>query len=192
MAPSTMWIPTRWRSRSPPQWRPSSLPRSAAALVDVGQSIYVSIGSEDRVATLTAKSPLQDPTASQRILLEFNEDLPDDSWAFGQIVEIRVLVRTNVSGYWLPLSALQREADGLWSALLAVPIDESEDSGSRIERRMLEIVQLERDFALVRGSLADGDLVVVNGTHRIVPGQQVDATDRTGDFRPPFQTESAE
>ena len=176
---------------APPQVE-ASLPRSAAALVNVGQSIFVKIGSEDRIATLKAKSPLQDPTASQRILLEFNQELPQDSWAFGQVVEIRVLVRTKVSGYWLPLSALQREANGLWSALLAVAVGNSEDQEFRIERRMLEVVQLEGDFALVRGSLADGDRVVVNGTNRIVPGQNVDPLDVSGDYRPPFQSEPAE
>ncbi len=170
----------------------ASLPRSAAALVDVDQSVYVNVGNQDVIATLKAKSPLQDATASQRILLEFSEALPTNSWAYGQVVEIRVLIRTNVSGFWLPLSALQREANGLWSVLIVVANEDSQDPEFRIDRRILEIVQLEDESALVRGSLSDGDLVVVNGTHRIVPGQQVDPVDVSGEFKPPFQSETAE
>ncbi len=175
-----------------PPFVEASLPTSVAALINVGRSVYVKVGKQDLTAKLKAKSPLQDPTASQRVLLEFSADLPTNAWAYGQVVEIRILTRTNVSGFWLPLSALQREANGLWSAFVVVPTEESDESEFQVERRMLEIVQLEEESALVRGSLNDGDLVAFNGTHRIVPGQQVEPVNVSDEFQPPFQSEPAE
>lgn len=170
----------------------ASLPTSTAAMVNVGRSIYVKVGDQNAIAKLKAKSPLQDPTASQRVLFEFSEDLPANSWAYGQVVEIRVLVRTNVAGFWLPLSALQHQANGLWSALVVVSAEDPNNSDFRIERRVLEILQLEDEFALIQGSLNDGDRVVVNGTHRIVPGQTVNPVNVSGEFKQPFEAETTE
>ncbi|MEQ8837811.1 MAG: hypothetical protein RID07_13480, partial [Lacipirellulaceae bacterium] len=63
----------------------------------------------------------------------------------------------------------QREANGLWSAFVI----EGEGEGQTVERRIVEVLQLEAEHALVRGSLTVGDLYVVEGLNRIVPGQSV-------------------
>ena len=55
---------------------------------------------------------------------------------------------------------------------MAVP----EAGGLRAERRQLELIHTEADRAYVRGTLFDGDLVIVAGVHRIVPGMPVRAT----------------
>ncbi len=69
---------------------------------------------------------------------------------------------------------------------------DAEDAPLRVARRILEIVQLEDDQALVQGSLDVGELVIVNGTHRIVPGQQVTTINVSNEFKAPFQPETAE
>ena len=170
----------------------ASLPTTAAAQLEADQIVLVGIGNSQVVAKIMARSPLQDPTGSQRVLLEFADALSPDSWAYGQMVEVRFLNRTGNSGFWLPLSALQRNANGLWSALVAQPLGDAEDAPLQVARRSLEIVQLEDDQALVQGSLEEGDLVIVNGTHRIVPGQQVTAIDISSGFGTPMQSEAAE
>ena len=170
----------------------ASLPRAAAAQLEADQMVLVGIGNSQVVAKIIARSPLQDPTGSQRILLEFAGELSPDSWAYGQVVEVRFLNRTGKSGFWLPLSALQRNANGLWSALVAQPQGDAEDAPLQVARRILEIVQLEDEQALVQGSLDEGELVIVNGTHRIVPGQQVTTINVSNDFTAPFGLETAE
>ena len=41
------------------------------------------------------------------------------------------------------------------------------------ERRVVEVLHTEGDQVLVRGTLQDGELVVIDGLHRIVAGQLV-------------------
>ncbi len=53
----------------------ASLPRAAAAQLKVDQLILVSIGNTEVVAKIRSRTPLQDPTGSQRILLEFAGEL---------------------------------------------------------------------------------------------------------------------
>ena len=43
----------------------------------------------------------------------------------------------------------------------------------RTVRREVEVLQTETDRAFVRGAIADGDLIVTDGIHRVVPGQIV-------------------
>lgn len=74
-------------------------------------------------------------------------------------------------GYWLPVAALVRGGRGLWSCFVL-----SEPDGSdtfQVLRRDVEILQTERDRVLVRGTLQSGDRAIINGTHRLVPGQRV-------------------
>jgi RND family efflux transporter MFP subunit len=169
-----------------------SLPRTAAAQLAADEMVLVGVGNTQVVAKIIARSPLQDPAGSQKVLLEFADALSPDSWAYGQVVEVRFLNRTGNSGFWLPLSALQRNANGLWSVFVAQSQADTEDAPLQVARRMLEIVQLEDDQALVQGSLNEGDLVIVNGTHRIVPGQQVTTINVSGEFATPFQAGAAE
>ena len=51
--------------------------------------------------------------------------------------------------------------------------------------KVWEIVQLEDDWALTQGPLKEGERVIVNGSHRVVPGQKVTTTDITDQFEKP-------
>ncbi|WPZ35792.1 efflux RND transporter periplasmic adaptor subunit [Thalassobaculum sp. OXR-137] len=75
-------------------------------------------------------------------------------------------------GYWLPLGALVGGRRGLWDALALVRT-EDEPALYRTVRRNVEVLQTETDRVFVRGAIADGDLIVADGVHRIVPGQIV-------------------
>jgi RND family efflux transporter MFP subunit len=89
--------------------------------------------------------------------------------------ELAVLEVTNFvadEGYWLPLGALVGGRRGLWDAL-ALMRTEDEAPLYRTVRRGVEVLQTETDRVFVRGAIADGDLIVSDGIHRIVPGQIV-------------------
>ena len=43
----------------------------------------------------------------------------------------------------------------------------------RVKQRDVEVLQTESDRVLVRGTIRDGDRVIVNGNHRLVTGQLV-------------------
>lgn len=54
-----------------------------------------------------------------------------------------------------------------------------------VERRTVEVVHTEEDRALVRGTVYPGDRIVVDGLHRVVPGQRVRVVSETGDSQSP-------
>lgn len=89
--------------------------------------------------------------------------------------ELAILEVTNFvadEGYWLPLGALVGGRRGLWDALALMPM-EDEPELYRTVRRGVEVLQTEAERVFVRGAIADGDLIVTDGIHRIVPGQIV-------------------
>ncbi|MEO1005240.1 MAG: efflux RND transporter periplasmic adaptor subunit [Cyanobacteria bacterium J06638_38] len=89
----------------------------------------------------------------------------------GQTVRLELTQDINTEGYWLPTDALTQGIRGLWTCYV---LTESEDTENyQVKQHSVEIIHQQGDRALVRGTLQPGDLIVANGTHRLVPGQQV-------------------
>jgi multidrug efflux pump subunit AcrA (membrane-fusion protein) len=158
--------------------------------LEIGQSVWIIIANETAQARVKSKSPNETPAGTRTVLLQVSSQLESIPWSFGQTVEIRFFVPTDNSGYWVPLTALNREATGLWSIFVAEPNADAdtataESLETRAARKMVELVQLEDDWALVRGALSDNQAVIVNGSHRIVPGQTVEPNDITDDYTRP-------
>ena len=64
---------------------------------------------------------------------------------------------------------MQKRAGGLWSTMVL-----DANGGRTIAGlRAIEVIYVENDTAYVTGALQDGDLVIADGTHRIVAGQEV-------------------
>ena len=87
----------------------------------------------------------------------------------GAVVRLGVSHSAEGGGVWLPLSALAQGQGPVWSCLVAVP----RDGAFVVERRLVEVVELDGERVLVRGALARGEAVVAAGTARVVPGQRV-------------------
>lgn len=85
-------------------------------------------------------------------------------------------------GYWVPTDSLSAGARGLWALLVAAPLqtgtttDRLAATGAathRIERRQVELLSSQGKWSRIRGPIDRDELVVVDGTHVIVNGQQV-------------------
>lgn len=163
------------------------LPRRIADQLTFGQLLWISVGEQVVQAKVQTKSPIETSTGSRAVLLRITTDVSQLSWAFGQTVEIRFSVPTGNSGFWIPMSALNSQPNGLWSALLISGDKDEQNAGLPVTvgRKMLDIIQLEDDWALTQGPLKDGEQVIVNGSHRVVPGQKVTTTDITDQFEKP-------
>ena len=140
--------------------------------------IWVIVGNDSAKSRLKTVSPLESTAGSRTVTLEIDDSIVSTDWSFGQTVKIRFRLPTENSGYWIPLSALSRESTGLWSVLVVA--NENADSAGKkntVQRRIVELNQLEDNRALTQGALADGDMVILNGSHRVVPGQLVSPTE---------------
>lgn len=101
---------------------------------------------------------------------------PSERLRSGDLATLILEQQVPEPGFWLPIAALGESSRGLWSCFTAERIaDKPGDptEGFRLARRELEILATETDRAFVRGTIGNGDRVVVGGKHRLVPGQIV-------------------
>ncbi|WP_052249515.1 efflux RND transporter periplasmic adaptor subunit [Tateyamaria sp. ANG-S1] len=77
------------------------------------------------------------------------------------------------TGYAVPLRALRNGVRGLWTVIVLSP---EEGATYTAQAAAVEVLQIEGDTAFVRGTLQGDAMVVPDGTHRLVPGDQVRVT----------------
>ena len=88
----------------------------------------------------------------------------------GQMARLSLLRQNEQLGFWVPTTALTRGQRGLWAVLVVSPTDQT------VQRREVELMQVDSDRALVRGLVEAGERYVTTGLHRLTPGQQVQVT----------------
>ena len=137
----------------------------------VGRRLEVVMdGGIPAAAVIKSVAPLVDrSTRTRKVLLEITSDLSSVEYALGSIVKVSFDSFREASGFWLPLSGMQKRAGGLWSTMVL----ETSNGNTIAGQRTIEVIYVENDTAYVTGALNDGDLVIADGTHRIVPGQNV-------------------
>lgn len=72
-------------------------------------------------------------------------------------------------GAWIPVSALAAGPRAVWQIQVVV----ADRDGLVIANESAEILFATADMAYVRGSFPDDAIYVVDGTHRVVPGQRI-------------------
>ncbi len=77
----------------------------------------------------------------------------------------------------LPLESLSETVQGLWSVYVIEPEASGESGASAsngVARRVPVVITRQSDSLVeVSGPLKSGDVIIANGVHRVVPGQQV-------------------
>ena len=93
--------------------------------------------------------------------------------AAGAVVRLGMDREISEPGLWLPVSALTESERGLWSIYKA----RRDGDGWQAEPGIVEILHQDGERVFVRGSLQDGDRVIVDGLQRITPGQPITPSD---------------
>lgn len=93
--------------------------------------------------------------------------------AAGAVVRLGMDREISEPGLWLPVSALTESERGLWSIYKAG----RDGDGWQAEPGIVEILHQDGERVFVRGSLQDGDRVIVDGLQRITPGQPITPSD---------------
>ena len=156
-----------------------NLPRTIADRMKVGDTVDAVLDNTIIDCEIQRKAIEEELPGSQVLWLRVISSLDDLTWAFGQTVSVRFDIETDNEGYWVPSQALVREGNGLWSVFVVVPadnqsLDNEGSTSSRVARKIVEVVQIDEDRVLVEGGFIDGELVIANGAHRVVPGQTVE------------------
>tara|TARA_R110001592_G_scaffold59200_1_gene179605 strand:- start:55563 stop:56729 length:1167 start_codon:yes stop_codon:yes gene_type:complete len=99
----------------------------------------------------------------------------DKTLISGELVHVVLAKNAGLDqGIWLPLSSLSEYGRGLWSVYLAKPNDKT-DHFAIVERTIVEVIQIQGEFAQVKGGVSKETLpyVVSSSTQRVVAGQKV-------------------
>lgn len=147
------------------------LPPTTAADFEPGQPHELVVEGERYPAVVSGQRPELDPETRTRTLLLTLDSSAGRRVVPGQLARMEIMQTVDTSGYWLPVTALTRSEHGLWSVLAVT--DHSHRACQTAVRRDVEVLEVQRHRVLVRGTLQDGDRVIVGGTHRVVSGQTV-------------------
>ncbi|MDM7952333.1 MAG: hypothetical protein QUV07_03830 [Cyanobium sp. CZS 25K] len=150
------------------------VPPSVVAGLSPGERHPVTVGDRQLPGTISALLPELD-AASRRATVVLR--LPAADLPVGATARLSLQRRERGEGFWLPTDALVAAERGLWSVYVLAPPGTSgpQDQGRQVARRLVELLHSEGDRSLVRGTLRPGEQVIAAGTHRVVPGQRVQA-----------------
>jgi RND family efflux transporter MFP subunit len=140
---------------------------AAAATLSPGETYALHYGGHPYPARLAALRP-DLGTGSRTVTALFDlEGAP--AIPFGTTVSYEWQDWIVGAGTWVPLSALVEGMDGLWS----VYVLDGTGQGATVGREAVTLAAVRGDEAFVQGSLRPGQRIVLNGTHRVRPGQDI-------------------
>lgn len=148
------------------------LPMSAVKKFTEGGSVEVVVDGESATGHFSHAQPAVDLQTRTRLVVFRLDVAPNQSVVPGQVARVQIATETLTDGFWLPTTALIRGPRGLWLVFAVVPRNGQSDV---VEQRIVEILHTDGDRSLVRGTVAEGDRIIVSGTQRVVPGQAVEA-----------------
>jgi RND family efflux transporter MFP subunit len=148
------------------------VPSELAGRLAVGDVHTVEIAGKRYPAPIGAI--LEDVDADTRtvmVILPIAQPPEGPTLRHGELARLVIDEERAAEGYWLPITALTESRRGLWSAYSLAPSDQADVFV--VARHELMLIHVESDRAFVRGTLSDGDEIVVTGLQRIAPGQRV-------------------
>lgn len=98
-------------------------------------------------------------------------NLPNDFRKFGEVVELQIPTKNSKPGYWLPISAIRQDHNGLWTVF---GVYEHKTGTGRLRANFVDVDYFDADRVFLKGADLEGVPIVVSGLHRIVAGQAVD------------------
>ena len=148
------------------------IPAKKANQLAIGSSHRLKIGKQIIAGRVTSILPVVDSTTrTVTVIFKLNQSRGIRS---GQVVSVELSDSIPLSGYWLPTGALVKGTRGLWSCYVVGEADPQNSRVFSIQRKDVEVISIQGDRLLVRGTLTPGDRVIIEGTHRIVNGQMVE------------------
>lgn len=146
------------------------LPVESASVLRVNDQAKIWVGDQSYVARVAAKiKELDRATRTQTLVFELEPDAAN-SVVSGQLCEIEIVKELPISGFWVPTKSLAKGVRGLWSVMVVT----EEEGEYRARKRDIEIINTQDSRVLTRGTVQSGDMVVIDGLHRIADGQLVE------------------
>jgi len=151
------------------------LPPAVAATLDDDRRYRIEFAGSSATGRLVNRRPdLQPRTRTVSVLFDVETRR---HVAFGDIATLILETERRERGTWLPLTALKEGAKGLWTVMVVDAASGNGGIGSNdratVRPVAVEILHTQDERVYVRGPFGSGARVVIDGTNRIVAGQQV-------------------
>ena len=128
----------------------------------IGNEYDFEIDGKDYKAQLSRLAPMSPGGSDSRLaIFKFNNFINP-----GSIAKLSLKINKISRGTWVPLRSLSQSDQGLW-ALYTI------DENNIVVRDLVEIVYFEAQYAFVNGTIKDGDLIVLGGAAKIIPGKRI-------------------
>ena len=128
----------------------------------IGNEYDFEIDGKDLKAQLSRLAPMSPGGSDSRLaIFKFKNFINP-----GSIAKLSLKINKISRGTWVPLRSLSQSDQGLW-ALYTI------DEKNIVVRDLVEIVYFEDQYAFVNGTIKDGDLIVLGGAAKIIPGKRI-------------------
>lgn len=141
----------------------------------IGSRYQIKIENKTYVGKLTRILP-NVASETQTVTMVFKLAKPI-TVSSGEVVRLTIKQKVHETGFWVPIDALTSSLRGLWSVYIATPLkvtNKAKTNVKQVKRAEVEVLYNENGKAFVRGTLTNGDLIITGGTHRVVPGQEIE------------------
>lgn len=159
------------------------LPAPSVSDLIAGQRVELISDRGPVAAKLRSSTGVVDQT--QRTVMVIFDIISPEDVSTGAIVRLSLDRTVQERGIWLPVSALTESARGLWSVYVAAPAND----GWTAQPQLVEIVQTEGDRVFARGTVRDGDKIIIDGLGRLVPSQPVQPVEQAPSLASTLQGE---
>ena len=137
-----------------------SLPVSYLNDMKVGKKYKFKIDRDTKEALFYRLAPMSPGGSDSRLaIFKFDEFIKP-----GSIANLNLQINKSSRGTWVPLKSLSQSDQGLW-ALYTI------NEQNIVVRDLVQIIYFEDEYAFVRGTIKDGDLIVLGGAAKIIPGK---------------------
>lgn len=144
------------------------LPAASAARMEPGNTYSLRADTGTVEATLRSVTGVIDP--NRRTVAALFDITDPGSVAAGAIVRLSMSRDIDEPGFWVPVKSLSTASRGLWTVYVAAP----GGNGFEVQSRPVEMVHTDGERAFVRGPVEAGELVIIDGLQRVVPGMAVE------------------
>ena len=128
----------------------------------IGDEYDFEIDGKDFKAQLSRLAPMSPGGSDSRLaIFKFKNFINP-----GSIAKLSLKINKISRGTRVPLRSLSQSDQGLW-ALYTI------DEKNIVVRDLVEIVYFEDQYAFVNGTIKDGDLIVLGGAAKIIPGKRI-------------------
>lgn len=148
------------------------IPAEVAKTLSLKQTLPIVIAKNTYIGSILAIGQQVNPqTRTVEVRLALTEDV---KIASGAIARVALEQTLDMSGFWVPLTAITDGIRGQWNVYAASPSEhQTHKDVYQISAKTIQVLHTTEERAYITGLGSDAIELVTTGLHRYVPGQQV-------------------